>query len=220
MKKLAMYSAIAGALMVSSLASAQTQMPLPAYARTYSFSGHTRGYWFEAPIDFCIVALRVPDEMGHGLQNFAVVRFDGNVPPPAFSGTTNAFQVLEYIVAEPSAARIPVEIQVRSGEIIGIMGAAGDSSIMRNSYGPSGPFQSDIFGRPVTLTRMGMQHNLVTFRPSDIWTEPPSPVSRVEMYYDAQCAPTCPCACDFDPDPLCDIFDFLEFQNEFVGGCP
>ena len=30
----------------------------------------------------------------------------------------------------------------------------------------------------------------------------------------------CPCACDFDPDPLCDIFDFLAFQNEFVRGCP
>ena len=30
----------------------------------------------------------------------------------------------------------------------------------------------------------------------------------------------CPCACDFDPDPLCDIFDFLAFQNLFVGGDP
>ena len=30
----------------------------------------------------------------------------------------------------------------------------------------------------------------------------------------------CPCACDFDPDPACDIFDFLTFQNLFVGGDP
>ncbi|MCH7792303.1 MAG: hypothetical protein IID31_08505, partial [Planctomycetes bacterium] len=30
----------------------------------------------------------------------------------------------------------------------------------------------------------------------------------------------CPCACDFDPDPLCDIFDFLAFQNLFVLGDP
>ena len=29
-----------------------------------------------------------------------------------------------------------------------------------------------------------------------------------------------PCACLIDPDPLCDIFDFLEFQNQFVIGCP
>ena len=30
----------------------------------------------------------------------------------------------------------------------------------------------------------------------------------------------CPCACDFDPDPLCDIFDFLAFQNQFVRADP
>ncbi len=29
-----------------------------------------------------------------------------------------------------------------------------------------------------------------------------------------------PCACEFDPDPACDIFDFLAFQNQFVAGCP
>ncbi len=29
-----------------------------------------------------------------------------------------------------------------------------------------------------------------------------------------------PCACDYDPDPICDIFDFLAFQTQFVGGCP
>ena len=33
-------------------------------------------------------------------------------------------------------------------------------------------------------------------------------------------AQPCPCACDFDPDPACDIFDFLAFQNLFVGGDP
>ncbi|MCH8270545.1 MAG: PQQ-like beta-propeller repeat protein [Planctomycetes bacterium] len=32
--------------------------------------------------------------------------------------------------------------------------------------------------------------------------------------------PACPCACDFDPDPVCDIFDFLAFQNLFVVGDP
>ncbi|MCH7792565.1 MAG: hypothetical protein IID31_09840 [Planctomycetes bacterium] len=37
---------------------------------------------------------------------------------------------------------------------------------------------------------------------------------------DGTCVPACPCACDFDPDPLCDIFDFLAFQNLFVLGDP
>ena len=34
------------------------------------------------------------------------------------------------------------------------------------------------------------------------------------------CGGGCPCACDFDPDPACDIFDFLAFQNQFVAGDP
>ena len=28
------------------------------------------------------------------------------------------------------------------------------------------------------------------------------------------------CARDCDPDPACNIFDFLYFQNAFVSGCP
>ena len=36
----------------------------------------------------------------------------------------------------------------------------------------------------------------------------------------AACGGVCPCACDFDPDPACDIFDFLAFQNQFVLGDP
>ena len=34
------------------------------------------------------------------------------------------------------------------------------------------------------------------------------------------CPSACPCACDWDPDPVCDIFDFLAFQNGFVAGDP
>ena len=37
---------------------------------------------------------------------------------------------------------------------------------------------------------------------------------------DDPCVTACPCACDFDPDPLCDIFDFLAFQNLFILGDP
>ena len=29
-----------------------------------------------------------------------------------------------------------------------------------------------------------------------------------------------PCACDIDPDPACNIFDFLCFQTAFAAGCP
>ena len=47
--------------------------------------------------------------------------------------------------------------------------------------------------------------------------------ARAEMFLDnvsVERVGACPCACDFDPDPACDIFDFLAFQNLFVGGDP
>ena len=59
---------------------AQNLMPLPAFDRTFSGS-LTRGYWFQAPVDFVISGLRVPDETGHGLQNVEVVRFNTGQPP-------------------------------------------------------------------------------------------------------------------------------------------
>ena len=48
------------------------------------------------------------------------------------------------------------------------------------------------------------------FGPPSIWFDD---VSLVQLG-------ACPCACSFDPDPLCDIFDFLAFQNLFVVGEP
>ena len=69
-------------------------MPMPAFTRTYTFSYHSRGYWFEAPTDFMITGLRVPDEIGNGHQNIEVVRFENEIPPQDFSQTTNDFASL------------------------------------------------------------------------------------------------------------------------------
>ena len=48
------------------------------------------------------------------------------------------------------------------------------------------------------------------FGPPTIWLDD---ISLVQLG-------VCPCACSFDPDPLCDIFDFLAFQNLFILGDP
>ena len=52
----------------------------------------------------------------------------------------------------------------------------------------------------------------------DAYYLPPAPAVSVDYMVEAY--PACPTACDFDPDPACNIFDFLEFQNRFVGGDP
>jgi hypothetical protein len=156
-------------------------MPLPPFKETFSVSWGTRGYWFEAPTDFVITGLRVPDEIGHGRQNVEVVKFNGNTPPPEYDNTTNDFISLARFTNEPSANILPVNIAVSAGDVIGILGATGTTT-MHNSYGPAGPFASEILGYPVTLTRMGMQFNLYTDPAHDLWQETGN-VSRVEMWY-------------------------------------
>lgn len=76
-------------------------IPLPDFDLTYSDPCYTRGYWFEAPCNFVITGLRVPDEYGDGRQNVEVVRFNGQVPPPIWSSTTNAFVSLARFVNVP-----------------------------------------------------------------------------------------------------------------------
>jgi hypothetical protein len=183
-------------LLISIESSADTLMPLPAFDHTYSSSGNTRGYWFEAPTNFEIVGLRVPGESGHGIQNVEIVRFNNQTPPPSHSSTTNNFVSLGRFVNQPSGNILPVSIPILAGDVIGILGAAGTST-MYNSYG-QGDFISEIDGHPVTLTRMGMQYNLFSNTANNLWQEPGYYIGRVEMWYSTECEPP---DAPMNPDP-------------------
>ncbi|MBN2593459.1 MAG: S8 family serine peptidase [Sedimentisphaerales bacterium] len=173
-------------LMVNALkwvarADSETLMPLPEFSETFSDSALTRGYWFEAPANFRITGLRVPDESSNGRQNVEVVIFDNQTPPPNHPATTNAFVSLARFIDEPCGNILSVNITVSTGDIIGILGAAGTST-MHNSYGP-GDFISNIGGHSVTLKRMGMQLNLYENQARNLWQESDSMIGRVEMWY-------------------------------------
>jgi len=131
------------------LPSEPTLMPLPEFIKTYSHSERTRGYWFEAPADFRITGLRVPDEVGNGRQNIEVVRFNNQTPPPGYGDTTNDFVSLARLVDQPSSSILSVDIPVSRGDVIGILGATGTTT-MHTSYGQNN-FVSHISGHSVTL---------------------------------------------------------------------
>ncbi len=140
------------------------------------FSGNVRGYWFQAPVDFYITGARVPTDAATGAQSIAIVKFN-NGAPPLWSTTTNDFQLLDYWVNETADTLFTCH-SINAGDYIGVLGWRGNS----NSYAGA-PYTSSIAGNPVTLTRLGMQYDLNTTSPQDLFQESGGSLSRVELFY-------------------------------------
>ncbi|MBN2490126.1 MAG: hypothetical protein JXQ29_04685 [Planctomycetes bacterium] len=171
---------LASILLLAGLAAAQTMIPIPGFGSTYSAS-MTRGFYCQAPLDFTVVGLRVPDESNHGLQN--VCLYNHTAAPPAYSGTVALTPVFSKF-GEPSANIIPCAFPFKKGEWLIVIGACGNSGGLKNSYAsPAGVFASNILGAPTSLYRCGIQSNIITTAPPHpVWSENNGQISRVEVY--------------------------------------
>lgn len=158
-------------------AQTQIQAPLPAHGSQYT--GNVRGYWFTAPTCFTITGLEVASEAGGGLQNIAVMRLYS--PPPLYSATTNVFTTLFLTQNNPASGIIPANIQIEAGDIIMVLGQRGNI----NSYSASGSFTTTINGQTMAITRSGMQYQLGSTAPQELWSLASGQISRVWMYYDS-----------------------------------
>ncbi|MCC6784268.1 MAG: PKD domain-containing protein [Planctomycetes bacterium] len=155
-------------------------LPLPAFGSTYSSATSTRGLWFQTPVRFSIVSLKVPDESNHGLQNVAVYRLAA--APPNYSASASGG--LEFFQAgTPSSQTIPCAISYDANEFVGVIGACGNSTTMRTSYAtPTGSFASSLFGNPVTIWRLLTQTNIVTTGGTGAYSgEPTAAIGRVVL---------------------------------------
>lgn len=192
-KLLALWVVVSGVSAVSAQSGTVFMPP-----QTGTFNGSTRGYWFTAPISFTITGVNVLAQTGSTatLQNFAILHFDGNVPPPTFSATTNAFTQLALGFDQPANTFIPVSVSVLAGDVIGIYGnmtTAIGATTGQNSYG-NGSLGTTIEGNPFTLNRSGMQFHLgASTSPAgmhDVWQEPTSTnITRVEFTYSIGAVP-------------------------------
>jgi hypothetical protein len=131
-------------------------------------------------VDFTIVAVRVPTVVSSLGQNVAILRL--NTAPPTFGSTTSAFTTLLYRRNVPGTGWISTNISVRAGQFIGFLGARGTTT-MYNSYASSHQVPSSIKGRSITLRRFGMQFNLFTTPPRNVWNENSGSIARVEVRY-------------------------------------
>lgn len=157
------------------------QMALAGSASGYT--GNVRGYFFTAPTDFVITGLYVPTFVSTENQNVALLLFDNQTAPPAYSSTTNAFTTLGYWTNYSPTDTIRVCIQVFAGDVIGVLGCRGTT----NAYS-TGTYTTSINGNNMVLERLGMQFPLGTTAPQDVWTETGGSISLVEMFYDLSAA--------------------------------
>jgi hypothetical protein len=132
----------------------------------------TRGYWFEAPIDFTIVGVSVPTSGPGDGATLEVVRFDA--VPPEFSNTTNGFTQLGFWSGVTSTT---ADIEVSAGDIIGVLGWADGRSPYRNA---DGPYASTLGGESVTLTRLGFQSR---GEAADLFSEESGPIATIGLEY-------------------------------------
>ena len=162
---------------LTGLASAQSVMPMPAFSNTYTYT-FSRGFYMQAPVDFTIVGLQVPDESQNGTQN--VVVYKPVALPPYIPGTTGGLQFFK--AGEPSNIVIPCRIPFKAGEWVGILGACGNATTLHNSYG-SGPFQSNVLGTVTSIYRFGMQANFVANQGNaNYWGTPLGSLGRVWVH--------------------------------------
>lgn len=150
--------------------------------QTTTFSGNVRGYWFTAPTSFMITGVRVPTDASSGNSNIAILKLPA--PPPVYSSTTSVFDVL-YLTQNNTSGTgtIAVNIPVYSGDVIGVLGNRNDV----NSYASVAPYMATLGTYTTTLERFGMQYNLSSTPPQEVWTEASSSISRVELYTTLGC---------------------------------
>jgi len=164
-------------LLLAGWATAQTMIPISAYSSTYSYT-RMRGFYFQSPVDFTIVQLRVPDEQKHGTQH--VVIFKPTALPPAYP--TTAYTPPIFYGTGPSANLIACNIPVNQGAWIGILGGCGDASVTHSSYG-AGPYASNVLGSACTLTRFITQTNVpVNHGTKALYSASSGSIGRVEVY--------------------------------------
>ena len=124
------------------------------------YSGNARGYYFVAPSDFTITSLEVATQAGTGSQHIAVLKTNNNAAWNLWNAAITPFTTLYLGQNLSPTGYIPVNIPIKAGESIAIMGQRGTG----NSYGTAAPIL--INGISTQIGRFIMQSQLGTTAPA------------------------------------------------------
>jgi hypothetical protein len=144
-------------------------------------STDVRGYNFEAPTDFIIKGLRVPDD-NPGNQWVEIVRFNFSKPSSFVSSVTDFVSLGRWENIEGTAV-IPCNIYINKGDHIGVYGFRKDGvNTPINSYASnSSPLISKIFNHDVEFHRTGA-NDFTTNPINNMFVSASQQVARIEMY--------------------------------------
>jgi len=153
---------------------------LSAQSSTYS-SDNVRGYTFNAPTDFMLTGLRVPDD-NPGLQYVEVLKF--NYPYTSTSVSGGNFVSLARTTMFDGNAICPINVFVRKGDHIGVFGYRKDgANTPINSYGVVSPDTVSILGFNTEIARALCNNDIFYSTPltyvATYWS---GDVPRVEMF--------------------------------------
>ncbi len=159
------------------------ELDVSTFDYNYTSTTASRGYWFTAPANFTIVSLHVPTDVGTEEQNIQVVKL--NVEPPPFSMSTTDYTTLFYQKSAPANDWLVVDLNITEGNIIGILGTRGTTT-MNNSYGADSGYASTLtvlgVEHPMSLKRFLYQGNINAGPAGAVSTEASS-FARIEMRY-------------------------------------
>ena len=145
------------------------------YGSTYSYTSHTRGYWFEAPLAFSIVGLRVPNDVGSYPQNVEVLRL--NTKPD-----TSKYTSLFYKKGVAGNNFINLKVSFKKGDVVAVLGARGTTT-MYNSYSTTNTYKTKLGGQSITLKRLMLQSNLYSGKATGTVMSNSASYGRIEMRY-------------------------------------
>jgi hypothetical protein len=162
--------------------SSQNIIPLPAHGT--SFMGNSRGYWFTAPCDFRITGVRAPSDFSVNAQSIHLVKF--TTAPASWPSTSTNFTTLFYGNNITDTCYNYLDIQVLTGEFIGVLAVRNDGSGSGiTSYTTAAsPVASSLGPYSISLERLGTQANIINGAAVDFFTEGINPIGRVELLYE------------------------------------